>query len=772
MPVRTLPYAVANAPDGAVLVLRTGSYAAVTVSRSLTIKGDSGAIALMGTITSNVTQLYLKGLSFIGQPVGVEASGGSPGSLLIEDCRFDGTTVGVSISGVNYAAIHRCTFSIYDYGVRAGSSTEIVVSNNIFYSGKRAVDISSVDRLDLWRNNIYGSTSTSGIGFPDSNLRAIYRTLNVTNISDKSLALPSSASPNGRGGYDVAMNVVQGPSFGYGLDFTVIASGGIVSWTGLRLQSELRVGDVVRVLYSESGSGSGVTGANPVKLSGVLDPNSSIDSNNVNGAPSIDVGVFINTPVIIRNNNFYGASVGYTGAVPTEAANNIYSDPNFTNPGAGDFRLLSSSPDRDAADQTRWNRILGEMGVTGIAGWTAPATRANVAPLGRDLDNSYIHRYVYGLTGDIGAIEYNINEFSTGSNVSERGHDIGAAGSTSDPYATIDRAYNRSGGSDVTIQANSLPVQGSYGYTAMGGPGRGRYRSSDLRVSDAGMLVGTQTDADTVYVLSSQAAFETGPAVWVSPDGSNWYTGTESAPYATIDRALQDSPMTVFVKPGIYPPFQGVTGVRVIGMEQSYSSPVVGQLEMGFTGAGWTGSGSWTARASSLTIRGDARVTLKSMISPEIRLKYVTDTTADYGETELTDSAHSVWVSQNTTTSQMRVAYGWPGVQYEYYYPYTGAVGVSVIGASGASTVTLTGSALSANVVTGLTGFYGPYRLYMRHSGPGAMTATKFALGAGGFQGRTGILELPSHHKVYGLIGSTGLSYRGVTGIFEGRLGL
>jgi hypothetical protein len=152
----------------------------------------------------------------------------------------------IQLNGVNYISIHRNYIKNHDYGILINDAVEVTISSNTFDDGRRSIEVITVDRLDLWRNTIYGGSGSSPVENPDENLRVIYKTLTASNISNARLQLPTFAAQNSYG-YDVAMNVVNGPSFPYGTDYTVTSDGSVVSWSGLGLDGQFQVGDLVRV---------------------------------------------------------------------------------------------------------------------------------------------------------------------------------------------------------------------------------------------------------------------------------------------------------------------------------------------------------------------------------------------------------------------------------------------------------------------------------------------------------------------------------------------
>lgn len=408
------------------------------------------------------------------------------------------------------------------------------------------------------------------------------------------------------------MNLVNGSSYIYGVDFTVLGTGSLVSWSGLALDGLLQVGDIIRIMYSEGGSvGSG----DAVRLMNVGDQNSRVDTNSFSGKLSgtpatLDIGVYFNTAVKIRHNTFYTTTTWWSGSIPTGVTgiNNISTNPQYVDPDTANFRLRDGSPNIDAGDPGRWSDVYTEMGIVNVgSGYTAMGTptRTNVAPFNRDKDYLDYNRGVTGLvgvTGDIGAYEFNPGETALGSYVAENGYDIANPGTSLRPYATLDRGFAR-GMTGIQVYANFVPYESSTGvYTVPSYTGVrvGRYHSEDMVLSNGALQIGQESMDDIAVIYPSYPECSVTGVVYVSPDGDDSYTGTSASPLRTISAALLKSPSYVAVLPGVYPSFKGVTGVRVIGVDQNkvigYADPLYSNLREG----SWTGPGSYTITSDSI----------------------------------------------------------------------------------------------------------------------------------------------------------------------------
>ena len=337
------------------------------------------------------------------------------------------------------------------------------------------------------------------------------------------------------------MNVVNGPSFNYGTDYTVIHGGTTISWTGLLLQQQLQVGDVVRIAYSEE---QATAAGDAVSILGVLDNNSRVDSNNIVGTnvfpplTDIAIGVFFNTPIKIRYNNFYRTDAWYQGGTPTDSTGNFSDDPLFNDEANNDFRLKAGSPDIDAGDPERWDKIFEEMGIVHSGNeWVTGGTvivRENIAPFDRDIDITGIHRYVDDFSGDVGSYEYANGWIFTGvpggDHVAEYGYDFNNPGTVSFPYETLDRAFDQGFSDEIFVRVNPVPGQTGSSYIPFTGKSRrGRYNSKNLQLNPDSLSIGDNTEDDIAFVYPLYPSFATGE-VYVAEDGDDASVGSYAAP--------------------------------------------------------------------------------------------------------------------------------------------------------------------------------------------------------------------------------------------------
>lgn len=791
-PVRTLSYAYTQVNEGGIIVLQTGdgtSYGSLSITKNLTLSAAYGASPAVGALDIEDAQCFLEGLSFSDLEKAISVENTYIGSVSIRGCRFENTETAIKLKNVNYISIHQCFFKTFVRGILIDSAEEIVASSNIFTQGFRSIEIATVQRLDLWRNTIYGaSTIASGIN-PDENLRVIYRTLTNFQITNKRLQLPGVAAATPGGGYDIAMNVVNGPSFGYGKDYVGDAFGSMVSWDGYQLENELAAGDMVRVMYSEDQDPGG---GDAVRLYDVADGDSRFDSNSVSGRVlgggaefPIGIGVFLNTPVKIRYNNFDLVDDWWDGTAPSGATGlynigetALYRDPNYD-----DFRLQPDSPNIDRGDYGRWSGIYSEMGIIKVDGQytgSGPSTRTNVAPFGRDLDFDMFHRGATGIqgeTGDIGAWEFNHHETALGDHVDEWGYDKAYPGTETGPYASIDRGYRRAGSSGLYVDTDIIPYSESGLYIdPISGTAYGRHRSKDIDLSNSLIHVGGGSGHDAVYVYSSYPSFETG-MVYVSPDGKDTDPGTSQQPYRTITRALQDGVPYVLVEPGFYPPFQGVTGIGLIGLDKTKDVSFDDELYSDLRDGPWTGTGTYTIYDDRIKLEGDTDILSNFTFYQDFshRMKITSQGVTGIIRAGLENPENSAYVVLDPLTQQYIFGYctrfyGESGLStYEIYEALTGAdlgdllsdVKTSITLTSGKLRFTIKSAYLSNAYQASLgEGYTGAWRASYRTSDTEAgvyYDVDDIYLKSDLFSGVTGILGTQVRHKVFAIQGDTGL---------------
>lgn len=786
-PVKTLSYALSRVYEGGVIVIQSGdgtSYGNLVVNKNVTIKAAYGSYPVVGKLTYVGYQGLIEGLTFNNLSVGIAASSINIGSIIIRGCHFKGVDTPISIDMVNYISIHRNDFDNFEFGIVIASAKEVCVSSNIFSNGKRSVYINTVDRLDLWKNTIYGALDLPDALNPDTNLRIVYKTLTAFDINYKRLQLPGFASEIGTTNrYDVGLNVVNGPSFNYGTDFTVEASGSLISWEGLQLEQEFAIGDVVRVMYSESGD---IDPGDAIRVQNVGDPNSRIDSNSLSGtiAASVGIGVSFNTPLKIQYNNFDDNIVWWKGSTPSTVPTgstgmyNIGETAMYRDPLNGDFRLLPSSPNIDKGDSDRWDNIYGEIGITKTSyGYTSSYTgiRQNVSPFDRDIDFDLFHRGatgIQGVTGEIGAFEYNPNETAMGNYVAEYGQDIAYPGSEAGPYATPDRGFNRSGINDLHVYTNKVPYQfqedsetGPY-EMPVSGAGYSRFRSKEIVLSDSNLVIGTQKRNDVVIIYPSHPALETGIS-YISPDGDDSWTGTLEAPYRTIDRAITGGEHYVIVEPGYYPSFKGVTGINLVGVERFKTIGLSGILYCNIRDGSWTGTGTYSYGRDTISLTAPSNVMGSVTLNNDADFKLLATVKSNDLMIKILNTDNNAFVRINRYLSVVTYGYTTGGITYEINYlvdePYSldelfSDLKIRFLLKGSKFSIYLDGDHVHGSYKgTFETGSYTGWKIQSVNSGLGEDTISNLSAFSSSISGATGISEVVTLKKLFAITGSTGI---------------
>jgi len=608
-PAKSLSVAYDRINTGGTIVLQEGdgsSYGSLSISKNVNIQAAYGSSPIVGDMTITNAQGSFQGLTFNS---GISVTS-TKGAIKVTECSFENPDVGIDLNGVNYVTIAKNTFSGYNVGIRINNAKEVNITSNVFYDdGFKAIEVITVGRIDLWRNTIHGARSS---GTPsiisDENLRIIYVTLTATNINNKNVPLPGFAVENtaldglGYLGYDIGVNVVEGPSFQYGVDYVGAADGSIVSWDGYQLESDLIAGDILRIMYSEDIDPGG---GEAIRVLNVTDTNSTIDSNIIgNTTSNIALGIFFNSALKIRYNNFFGSAVNYnTISTPTNSEGNFSGDPLYTNAAGGDFTLQAGSPDINAGDPIRWDIVSTEI---------LNSSRVNIAPLDRDTDRALVNRRAAdgnrlgtgSYTGDVGAYEYLSDSHTGDYYVDEQGYDRAYFGGVGDPFGTVDRGFDPTlADNDIYVGGNLVPITG-----ITGGSNYGRYRSKNMPLSARALIPGNQTTNDVIYVTPTFPTYDTG-AVYVDPDGSDVSgDGSSTSPYRTIGKAILDPAQNIIVAPGVYPQFTGAANKRLIGI------PVTKTIPLGWTSycnvkkTDWNTSGTVNFLDGYITFTGIASI--------------------------------------------------------------------------------------------------------------------------------------------------------------------
>lgn len=639
-PYQTLAQALSDVGSNGIIVLQNGTYAVGSfgdITKNVTIQAAYGAtsVEVTDSIHYSNAQGMVRGITFNTGNITVD--NGGFGGIAIRECNFNGPDNPIVINSANYVSIHQNRFYDYLEAIRITTATEMTVSANYFYNGYRAIYITDIEWLDLYQNTIYGASDTGGGGIEDINLRVVYIAMNPTRIARKAVSLPSFSVANSYG-YDVAVNVVNGPSQEYGKDYTVINGGITVSWGGLGLDGALQSSDILRIMYSE---GPSPVSGDAISAYNIGNRNSRVDSNNINDA---SVGVVFSDEVRIRYNNFAGTVTEYSGT-PTEYDGNFSGAPDYVDASSGNFKLKATSANIDNADPQRWDTILQEMGIGIVGGHytgiSAPTGRAGITPFNRNVDKDGQRRLSRnrrteleaGVTGrsDVGSYEYPITGTNpeTESYISEDGFDLINPGSITGPFASVDRGFTGLVG--LQVQTNPLgrlilnPDGTHVGVTGIGLGATGlqysRYSSKNIDMDALALNVGSHNRSSIAFFYPSFPS-NTPTGAYVGPPTGNLSgdTGSRNNPYRTIDEAIAENPTatTIYVKPGIYPAFDGAAGKKLVGIRE-VGYPGFNQGQYGnLDDRGWTGTSEAVLGGSYLAF--DVGAGLTGTAESEFRL--------------------------------------------------------------------------------------------------------------------------------------------------------
>jgi parallel beta helix pectate lyase-like protein len=172
-----------TAAGGEISVLDPGDFGAVTITKSITINGDStlagilvdGTDAVIVRIMAPIDNVILRGLSINGGGTGLNGIrylGG--GTLVIEDCRIYGfTQAGIHLTSTTGAGtLAQVTNSLIagntDYGVHAEGNGTISIANSLLTNNGVAVQADAVATtfatVRLSNNEIFDNKTDIGCG--------------------------------------------------------------------------------------------------------------------------------------------------------------------------------------------------------------------------------------------------------------------------------------------------------------------------------------------------------------------------------------------------------------------------------------------------------------------------------------------------------------------------------------------------------------------------------------------------------------------------------
>lgn len=586
-PVKTLSFALSRATNNSLIVLQDGNYGSATVAnKDIQIMGAFGANPIVTSITGTDCSFKFYNVGFTGASIGVSLTNTAlnRGSVSLRKCTFSNQGESVGLIRVSSVSIHQNKFISCDRAVRIYSGDQAVISSNYVDDSKRAIDIFSVPEVDISQNTINRSAEVDDIVIPGGELHVVFHEIVAQDLVNKYFQMPRYL-------LHVAINVVYGPSFALNTDF--IFSGNVILWSGLGMDGDLNVGDILRIMYSRTNPPYN----DPAILLVGVGPVSRVDSNNLTNA---NLGVFFSNDIKITNNNFYNTTTPYHGGTPfniednpesiddvldtsgdpfdgdyentlstivstavvTDGSGNITGNPLYidSTPGSSNFHLQAGSASIEKANPNKWDQVLSEMS----SSWGSVS-------FNRNIDGDGVNRFQLGkITGDIGSYEYVTGAYTPGvaAFVGEEGYDFSYFGTQSKPFVTPDKAFLESGVDPVKLIVGTA--------TGLLSSNTGRFTINNLELSGASFDIGTNRSKDYAVLNTSYPALPDTNNVYVSEDvGGDPGDGSFLLPFTSIDTALGEvGKPNVILIPGRHKRFtQGVAGKRIISLKRTeYSS--------------------------------------------------------------------------------------------------------------------------------------------------------------------------------------------------------
>jgi hypothetical protein len=376
---------------------------------------------------------------------------------------------------------------------------------------------------------------------------------------------------------------------------------------------------------------------------------------------------------------------------------------------------------------------------------------------------------MFGVTGDIGAFEFNQHETALGNYVAERGYDFAHPGTETGPYASLDRGYARAGTLDLYVATNLVPIQGSptgpYSLPASG-VRYGRYRSKNIELSESDLKVGEISREDIAYIYPSYPAYETG-AIYVGPDVGVGITGTPENPYRTISEAVASGNKKIFVKPGFYPAFKGESGVQLIGIEENRNVEFNAEMYSNFRIGSWTGIGTFDNTSSMFTLTDDTSIVSYFQFNVDLEFKFKVTSDNDAFVGGITNGTDSVYIVLDKIGSHTVIGFRKLGSNYDNYESVTDPLPMAFTDVR--ARIRIYGNkfrVILSNVYFDreyggeLAGTYvNPWQAYFETTGIGTSTVSGFNILSSSYVGVTGVSNTVTKRKVFGLVGSTGLQW-------------
>lgn len=526
-PLSSLDLAVERIHAGGTILLYSGFYGSRAMAdKPCVVKGLKGCLAYFSDFEiSNGNSLVLDSITCTGSGVSIQNAGiGRTGSAIVRKCAFTGTG-GITVSRYRYVSLLQNTISSSDLGMSVVRAEEASIVSNLVYGSATAVSITDVDRFSFFHNTVDNSDySFFDDEAANTGLQMVYVTITAQMLSEKKFTLPGDGLMyDSYGNPMVALNLTDGSAQCYATDF--IMSDMDVTWSGLGMEVDLILGEILRVQY----------------LTYALGGYAQIDSNNLTNIANLHFSS--GSQALFTYNNSFGTTSNLT-----PGASNISLDPLYTNTVIGDYSIGELSPNRGAANPG------------------ALAYLNNNSPDQNNKDIVGVDRAYKGYTADIGAYENLAGirmHTDTPYYIGQQGYDEVYSGNADKPLRRLSAGMSDAAGTPVLLEAGPVTT---------GVSTRKMYldeasvplEASTLNFVDAQISTSYLSRKDSVIAQPFDALNLSGTSVYVSMYGDDTNPGTESLPYRTIDAALASTADNLIVQAGDYPLFTGVTNKHIV----------------------------------------------------------------------------------------------------------------------------------------------------------------------------------------------------------------
>jgi Right handed beta helix region len=174
---------------GEVVALDTAEYGSVTVTKSVSILGSPGAIAIITVPTGSGVVVATPGVSVVLRNLNIT---GVPNGLVF-------VTAGADMSAGNSLSIENCVFSNLTVGLRVSSASDVRIVNSVMRGNTvYGASISAGATVDVVRSQFMGNGASGFL-------------LSVTsNVNTPTSASISDSEASGNGGHGFAASAVSG----------------------------------------------------------------------------------------------------------------------------------------------------------------------------------------------------------------------------------------------------------------------------------------------------------------------------------------------------------------------------------------------------------------------------------------------------------------------------------------------------------------------------------------------------------------------------------